>query len=113
MAMQLFCPAAAALGEVLAVVDQALVQVAAEQRNAIGPRVVAKKMAGHADLAAAAGVEHPMIEPEPVLDPIKAGGLQPGDRHRHHGVFRGLSPITGAWGFCRLRPMLDTVPSVQ
>jgi hypothetical protein len=54
-----------------------------------------------------------MIEPGPVLDPIKAGGLQSGDRHRHHGVFRGLSPITGAWGFCRLRPMLDTVPSVQ
>jgi hypothetical protein len=35
--------------------DQALVQVAGEQRDAVRARVVAEEVAGHADLAAAAG----------------------------------------------------------
>jgi hypothetical protein len=55
MAVQVFCPAAAAVGEVLAMGDQALVQVAGEQRDAVRARVVAEEVAGHADLAAAAG----------------------------------------------------------
>jgi len=113
MAVQVLGPAAAAVGEVLTVGDQALVQVAGEQRDAVGSRVVAEKMAGHADLAAAAGAEHLLIEPGPVLDRLQAGGLQTGDLDRHHGDFRGRSPIAGVRGFCRLRPMLDTVPSVQ
>ncbi len=36
--------------------DQALVQVAGEQRDALRPRVVAEEMAGHADLATSAAI---------------------------------------------------------
>jgi hypothetical protein len=51
--MQVFCPAAAAVGEVLAVGNQPLVQVAGEQRDAVGAGVMAEEVAAHADLAAA------------------------------------------------------------
>jgi len=95
LSVQVLHPAAAAVGEVLSLVDQALVQVAGEQRNAIGPRVVAKEMAGHADLVAAAGVEHLLIKPRPVPNRIKAGGLLPEDLHRHHGDCCGPSLIAG------------------
>jgi hypothetical protein len=53
MAVQVFCPAAAAVGEVLAMGDQALVQVAGEQRDAVRAGVMPEEVAGHADLAAA------------------------------------------------------------
>jgi len=75
LAVQVFCPAAAALGEVLATGDQPLVQMAGEQRDAVGAGVVPEEMAGHAGLAAAAGAEHVLIEPGPVFDRIKARGL--------------------------------------
>ena len=75
MAVQVFCPAAAAVGEVLAVGDQALVQVAGEQRDAVRAGVMPEEVAGHADLAAAAGAEHVLIEPGPVLDRLQARGL--------------------------------------
>ena len=82
------------MGEVLSLVDQALVQVAGEQRNAIGPRVVAKEMAGHADLVAAAGVEQLLIEPRPGLNRLRGRGLQPGDVGLYHNVFlRAATPI--------------------
>ena len=55
--------------------DQPLVQVAGEQGNGFGAWVVAEEMAGHADLVAAASVEHLLIEPGPVLDRPMAGGL--------------------------------------
>ena len=52
--------------------DQALIQLAAEQGDAVGAGVVAEEMEGHADLAAAAaaaaGAEHVLIEPGLVLD---------------------------------------------
>ena len=88
-------------------------QMASEQRNTVGPRVVAEEMAGHADLMAAAGVENHLIEPRPVPNRLKAGRLQPGDVEWHHGDFCGRLHIAGAWGFCRLSPMLDAVPSMQ
>ena len=75
MTVQVFCPAAATVGEVLAMGDQALVQVAGEQGDAVGAGVMPEEVAGHADLAAAAGAEHVLIEPGPVLDRINAGGL--------------------------------------
>jgi hypothetical protein len=75
MAVQVFCPAAAAVGEVLAMGDQALVQVAGEQRDAVRAPVVAEEVAGHADLADAAGAEHVLIEPGPILDRLQARGL--------------------------------------
>ena len=85
MAVQVFCPAAAAVREVLAVGDQALVQVAGEQGDAVGAGVVPEEVAGHADLTAPAGAEHLLIEPGPVLDRLIAGGLQTGEGDRHHG----------------------------
>jgi len=83
--MNVLGPAAAAMGEVLAVGDQPLVQLAGEQRDAVGAGVVAEEMAGHADLAAAAGTEHVLIKPGPLLDRLVAGGLQTGEGDRHHG----------------------------
>ena len=75
LAHQVVGPALATVGEVLAVCDQALMQVAGEQRYALGSWVVAEEVAGHADLAAAAGAEHRLIKPWPVLDLLLAGGL--------------------------------------
>ena len=79
MAVQVFCPAAAAMGEVLAMGDQPLVKVAGEQWDAVGAWVMPEEVAGHADLVATAGAEHVLIEPGPVLDRINAGGLQTGE----------------------------------
>ena len=84
MAVQVFCPADAAVGEVLAMGDQPLMQMAGEQRDALRPRVVAEEMAGHADLATTAGAEYGLIQPGPVLDLVFARGLQTGERDRHH-----------------------------
>jgi len=47
----------AAAAEVLTLADQALMQLAAEQGDAACAGVMAKPVAGHADLAAAAGPE--------------------------------------------------------
>jgi hypothetical protein len=52
--MQVFSPAAAAVGEGLAMGNQTLVQVPGEQRDAVGAGVVAEEVAGHTDLVAAA-----------------------------------------------------------
>jgi len=96
MAEQAFCPATAAVDEVLAMGDHALVQVAGEQRDAVGARVMPEEMAGHADLAATAGAEHVLIEPGPVLDRINAGGLQTGEGDRHRGdSYRRTSVLAG------------------
>jgi len=67
MAVQVLGPAAAAVGEVLAVGDQALMQVAGEQRDAVGAGVMSEEMAGHADLAAAVLEQHGLIEVRPLL----------------------------------------------
>jgi len=91
--MQIFCPAAAAVAEVLAVGDQALMQVAGEQRDAVGAGVVAEEMAGHADLAAAGGAEHVLIKPGPIFDLLVAGGLQTGEGDRHHEDFCGRTSV--------------------
>jgi len=50
------------MGKVLAVGNQPLMQVAGEQGEAVGTRVVAEEMAGHAYLAAAAGAQHGLIQ---------------------------------------------------
>ncbi len=52
--------------------DQGLMHLAAEQGDAVGAGVVAEEMAGHVDLAAAAGAEHVLFEPGPALDRINA-----------------------------------------
>ena len=74
--------------QMLAMGDQALMQMAGEQRDALRPRVMPEEVAGHADLAAAAGAEHRLIQPGPVLDLLLAGRLQAGERDRHHGLLR-------------------------
>ena len=67
-------PALAAAGEVLAVGDQALVQLACEQRDAVHPRMVLKPVAGHADLAAPCRHQNLLVQERPLLnwsaDPI-------------------------------------------
>ena len=63
------------MGEVLAVGNQPLVQVAGEQGDAVGAGVVAKEVAGHADLAAAAFSQHLLIQPRPIFNLLVAGGL--------------------------------------
>jgi hypothetical protein len=47
--------------------DQALVQLAGEQRNAIDPGVVPEPVAGHADLAATSLEQHFTLEIRPLL----------------------------------------------
>jgi hypothetical protein len=91
--MQVFYPAAAAVGEVLAMGDQPLVQVAGEQGVAVGAWVVAEEMAGHADLAAAAFSQHVLIQPGLLLDLLVAGWLQTGKMDRHHGDYCGRTPV--------------------
>jgi len=71
--------------QMLAMGDQALMQVAGEQRDALRPWVMPEEVAGHADLAAAACPENPLVKPGPVLDLLFAGWLQTGERDRHHG----------------------------
>jgi len=73
--------------------DQPLVQVAGEQRDALGPWVMPEKMAGHADLTAATGAEHVLIQPGPVLDHLVAGGLQTGEGDRHHDDHSRRTPV--------------------
>ena len=68
-------PTAAAAREVLAMGDQALMQMAGEQRDAVGSRMMLEKLAGHADLVAAAGEEHLLIERGPMLDRLHVGRL--------------------------------------
>jgi hypothetical protein len=47
--------------------QQALVQLAGEHRDAVHPGVMAEEVAGHADLAAAAGHQHLLIKVVPLL----------------------------------------------
>jgi hypothetical protein len=47
--------------------DQAVVQMTSEHRDAVSSRVVSESVAGHADLAAAAGAQHVLIQIRPGL----------------------------------------------
>ena len=57
----------AAIGEVLAVLQQTQSKVAAEQRVAVGINAVPEVLAGHADLAAVAPCQLPPINEIPFL----------------------------------------------
>ena len=48
--------------------DQTLVQLAGEHRDAVHPSVMAKPVAGHADLATAGLEQHRLFEVGPLLD---------------------------------------------
>ena len=69
-------PALATAGEVLAVGDQALMQLAGEQRDAADAGLVAEPVAGHADLAAAACSQHPLIEVGPAVAARADAGIR-------------------------------------
>ncbi len=65
MAGHVIGPALAAADQMLTLGNQALVQLAGEHRDALRSSVMAKPVAGHADLAAPAGAEHILIEIRP------------------------------------------------
>ena len=55
-------------------------------------------MAGHADLAAAGLEQHAFVEIGPRLDLLRSGGLQTGERDRHHDDFCGRTPVLAEIG---------------
>ncbi len=86
LASHVIGPALAAAGEVLAVGDQALVQLAGEHRDAVHPRVMPEPVAGHADLAVAALHDHVAVEIRPFLNRgfnPSGQGRRPGTRNTH------------------------------
>ena len=87
-------PALAAAGEVLAVGDQALVQLAGEQRDAVHTRLVLEPVASHADLVAPCLHQHLLVEERPLLsreiDPI-GWPYRAGTMKRHQRLHPGLS----------------------
>ena len=62
MAVQVFCPAAAAVGGALAMGDQARVQMNDEQRDEVSSRMVPEEMAGHAVLADAGQEQQSILQ---------------------------------------------------
>jgi hypothetical protein len=62
MAVQVFCPAAAAVGGALALGDQARVQVKDEQRDEVRSLMVPEEMAGHAVLAGAGQAQQSVLQ---------------------------------------------------
>ena len=79
-------PTLAATGEVLAMGNQALVQLAGEHGDAAHPGVVPEPVTGHADLSAAAPEQRGLIKVRPLLNRnIQAGRRQrrPGTGRRH------------------------------
>ena len=85
-------PALAAAGEVLAVGDEAVVQPAGEQRDAAGCSVVPEPVAGEADLAAATGLQHGLIQLGPGLGTGLGGE---GERDGHRDGCRRTSVLAG------------------
>ena len=79
-------PILAAAGEVLAMGNEALVQLASEHRNAVHPGVVPESVAGHANLAAAGLEQGVLIEVGPLFDGSFESGGQcrwPRERNTH------------------------------
>ena len=73
--------------------DQAMVQLAGEQRDAVHSRVVPEPVAGHADLVAAGLEQYRLIEVGPLLDRLDAGGMQSQKRDRRHGDTCMRTPV--------------------
>lgn len=66
--------------------DQPLVQMAGQQGDALGRRMVAKEMAGEAHLVAAAGSQQRPLQPRPFLHRLLAGGRDAGQGDRDHDL---------------------------
>ena len=80
-ACRLTAPVVATAGEVLALADQALVELAREQRDLVVTEVMAKRTAGEANLPAAAGDQQGRIKLGPAF-----WGLEEGRGHGRLGV---------------------------
>jgi len=106
LAVKILRPATASMGEVVAMGDQPLVQMAGQLRDAVGARMVPEEVAGHADLPATAGAKDRLIEPGPLLDRLLAGGLQTGKRDRHHGDSSMRTPVLAGVALWRQRVRL-------
>ncbi len=65
----------------LAMVDQSLVELTGEHRDAVDARVMPEPVAGHADLAAAGLEQHVLIEIGPLLN----RGFESGGQGRWQG----------------------------
>jgi hypothetical protein len=89
LALQVFCPPGAARNEVLPLGDQPLVQLTREQRDAVHPGVVAKEVAGEADLAAAGGYQHLLIEIGPFFNQLVARPRSAGEVDAGHTQSNG------------------------
>jgi len=84
--MQILRPAAAAMGEVVAMGHQPLMQMAGQLGDAVGPWVMPEEVAGHADLPAAGFHQGALIEVRPLFDRgFESGGQGrwPGERDAH------------------------------
>jgi len=66
-------PVGATAGEVIVLADQALVELAGEQGNAVATEVMAKRTAGEADLLAAAGDQQGRIQLGPAFWGLEEG----------------------------------------
>jgi hypothetical protein len=96
-------PALAAAGEVLALGDQALMQLAGEHRDAVHPGVMPEPVAGHADLAAAGLHQQALIEERPVFDwgfKLRRQGRRPGERDTHEPLQMRTSVLTRVRAGC-------------
>lgn len=98
LAVQVLRPPLTAMGDVLTVGDQPLVQVAGEQGDAAGGGMVAAEMTGETDPPAAAGDQHGLIEPRPILDGLLPGGLDSGGGDRHHSGSCERTPVLAREG---------------
>ena len=94
-------PALAAADKVLAVGDQALVQLAGQQWDAVRPGVITEPMAGHADLAAAGLEQHALIEVMPLLYrgfELGDHGRWPRERDAHEPLQMGTPVLAQVGG---------------
>jgi hypothetical protein len=73
------------MGDVFPMGNQALVELAGEQGDAVRSGVMAEEVAGEAHLPAATGHQNAQIQPRPLLDGLRPGGLETGEGNRHHG----------------------------
>ena len=98
--------------------QQALVQLAGEQGNAVHPGVVAEEVAGHADPAAASGDQYVLIEVGPLVDWLLSGQLGSAEAELDHvgeqrssmPVLVGISPRVEASGSLARDLPLSAVP---
>jgi hypothetical protein len=102
-----------AAGEVLAMGDQTLVQLAAQQGDALHPGVMTKPVAGHADLGIAGLKQQALCEIRPLPDrdfDLGDQGRRPGERDTNESTQMrayALSPILVCLGLAGLNRITD------